>query len=712
MTRPMALLLLVAMCMVGVHGAPPVAIAVSRFPDAACDEKLQNSPYRIALVNRTWTEGGGTRTCLNFHHVSCGGGGECCTTDLSSLEVPVPLSCRSAIVGVSFTGTGWGIAWGQAILSEQRQNLKIVNLGLNQTTADAASVCFDLAAPCPTMDTFCYPGNGVCQFALFDTPRACCPIVSGRIPEMPLRSPPSPPPATTQAPPPPPPSPPPPSPPPPPKPPLPRPPPAPPQPQPSPSPGACQAWVFVMRELGAFSQQECTAFSHVMYSSLGAPLGLAPFSCDGYNASSANATTTGPPQSVRRMASLLSDPAVATATASGSGLQCGDIIGVTSTCDPPSIYAVPCGGAPWPPPRAAPPPPLPECPVAVSIVRRGVSVGAATCALLAATATARYGSTPGRALPPFECTDFSGVVAATVTAGDVGQAAAAYDAFALPANVAATIQEYGLACKDLLRFSAPCYLDIEISPPCRPPPVPPSPPPPPACALSVAVSRARPPLTGAACAEFTADVQATYGGDNAPGLSNFSAVASPPAGGSCAAAATGDARGSADVYIGFTNERRLTAAIATAAATAAAAVASLAPLLTTAAFMARWGLACTNALTYESSCAPFALAAPPCAPPPPSPPPPPPPPSPPAPPPPPICQIFIAAEFKCGGGCVDGASCFDFSKGMEAIYGGTPGLSPFYCDSFNRSTANSSAYGLPPATLATYGLFLDPYKAQ
>eukprot|EP00955_Chlamydomonas_euryale_P008197 86798-Chlamydomonas_euryale.AAC.1 len=238
------------------------------------------------------------------------------------------LSCRSAIVGLSFTGTEWGIAWSRAIVLERRQNLRLTGLSLKPASVNGASVCFELAEPCPTMDEFCWPQNSVCQFALFNShPRDCCPIVAGRIPPMPPRvpsftpfRPPEPaafaPPLPASLPPPSPTEP-------------ASPPPALPSPSPAPQPpqpptGDCEAWVFVILQVGgAFTEQQCAGLAAAMGSALGPVASkLTPFVCNDFDGSSSNATTSGTEDAVGGMIEALEDPQVRLGCARQSeGLQ-------------------------------------------------------------------------------------------------------------------------------------------------------------------------------------------------------------------------------------------------------------------------------------------------------------------------------------------------------------------------------------------------------
>eukprot|EP00955_Chlamydomonas_euryale_P009025 96542-Chlamydomonas_euryale.AAC.1 len=144
---------------------------------------------------------------------------------------------------------------------------------------------------------------------------------------------------------------------------------------------------------------------------------------------------------------------VVSAAASGSLLRCGDLVGIISTCRPPIVRPVPCGPLPPAPPRSPPPtPPFPlaptECDVTISFVRRAGGVTALTCADLANASTHRFGSTPGQALPAFECDSWSATRSAVSTFGGINATAASYAAFSLPSNAAVTFAEFGLDCRD------------------------------------------------------------------------------------------------------------------------------------------------------------------------------------------------------------------------------------------------------------------------
>ena len=73
-------------------------------------------------------------------------------------------------------GKKWPISWATPDPQQDRQTLKLLDINMNPSPKPQ-TMCMMLGEPCRTLQEFCWPQIGVCQFALFNPrPFNCCPI--------------------------------------------------------------------------------------------------------------------------------------------------------------------------------------------------------------------------------------------------------------------------------------------------------------------------------------------------------------------------------------------------------------------------------------------------------------------------------------------------------------------------------------------------------
>ncbi|GFH24527.1 uncharacterized protein HaLaN_22339, partial [Haematococcus lacustris] len=94
----------------------------------------------------------------------------CATADLYKLELPIPIACRYSILYARMSnGRNLNVNFEVPVIAQDRVSLKLANLGLNRQAGagkggdkPGAGVCLALNFPCATLDTFCWPQNGLC----------------------------------------------------------------------------------------------------------------------------------------------------------------------------------------------------------------------------------------------------------------------------------------------------------------------------------------------------------------------------------------------------------------------------------------------------------------------------------------------------------------------------------------------------------------------
>lgn len=92
---------------------------------------------------------------------------------LDKLELHINDVCYNKVFDMKFNMKNKGASFQRFGLNRTVFKATNLNTGIKGLQEDAGNLCFNIVAPCQTLEQFCF--NGVCNFSLLDEDNKCCP---------------------------------------------------------------------------------------------------------------------------------------------------------------------------------------------------------------------------------------------------------------------------------------------------------------------------------------------------------------------------------------------------------------------------------------------------------------------------------------------------------------------------------------------------------
>ncbi|KAG1679243.1 hypothetical protein FOA52_009272 [Chlamydomonas sp. UWO 241] len=139
-----------------------------RFPPYNCDNRLEISPY---YLEKLWTQPSANTTCFTMRTKTPTVVSECNAMDINKVELEVANTCSKGIRRFYVNGVEGKQPTPDTFVQGTRTLIKLVDIGLDQTNADGASICIETIAPCNGMENLCPLGDPtLCSWTVGVTP--------------------------------------------------------------------------------------------------------------------------------------------------------------------------------------------------------------------------------------------------------------------------------------------------------------------------------------------------------------------------------------------------------------------------------------------------------------------------------------------------------------------------------------------------------------